>query len=80
MEVTLPVDRQLWVDIHRLMEIWKIWYPHLKTVALSAKARASETATEDGQELFSAEEWTPFLWRCGMKRTRIPRCGRRSSP
>ena len=36
LEISRPVDRELFTNVHELMRIWNCWHPHLKPVPIEA--------------------------------------------
>jgi hypothetical protein len=41
--ISKPVDRELLVNAHELMRVWKCWYPHLKSVQIEAEIQEPPT-------------------------------------
>jgi hypothetical protein len=39
LQISKPVDRDLYVNVHELMRVWSCWYPKLKPVPIEAEIR-----------------------------------------
>ena len=46
--ISKPVDRELIINLHELMRVWKCWYPELKPVPIEAEIQEQQTGRSTG--------------------------------
>jgi len=65
LEISSPVDRELFINAHELMRVWNCWYPQLKSVPIQAEIKEEPISRSTGATgaLFSGgvDAWFTLL-------------------